>query len=95
MVYVLEGFFMSCVFSLSEGFMVGEFLPVQSVCQRFWYQMVLLGPCFCFCGFTVCIRGFLQVSFLCLSEFLVSEGCSRSIVLVCQRFQGFLQFQFL
>ena len=80
MVYVLESFFMSCVFFLSEGFMVGEFLHVQSVCQWFWYQMVSLCPVFCFCGFMVYVRGFLHVSFLCLSEFGVSEGCFKSIV---------------
>ena len=77
MVYVLEGFFRSVYFVRGfYGLGFGAFPDVQSVCQRVWYQKVPLGPIFllfCFCGFTFCVRGFVQV-FYTLSELCVSKG---------------------
>ena len=60
-----------------------------------WFVWVLF---LVFVGLQFCFRGFLQVSFLCLSQFWISERSFMSTVLVCLRFQGlnvreFLQIQ--
>ena len=103
MVYVLEGFFMSWAFSLSEGFVVGEFLHVQSVCQSFgikWFLWVLF---FVFMSlYSFCQRvssGFVPMFVKVLGVWrLLQVYCfvvSAMSGFKCQRISSHLVYQFL
>ena len=86
MVYMLEDVLRKYFVRGFYGLGVGGFLYVQSVVRGFGIKGFFRVLFFCFYGFTVYVR--ISSGSLCLSEFWVSEGCFRAIVLECQRFQS-------